>query len=157
MEKIQELVKENKLSQTLMADKDFVSKAEEIFKSQNIDIDDKKLKQLTEQIESGLKKSTVLDDKDLEEVSGGVIKKSTARDVVGVVTNLTTMAVGGLLGGAIGANFAHKHGASDYTTSGVAFANAGIYGCGATALIGFELSDWIIKKLHLYENENKAK
>jgi hypothetical protein len=125
MNKIQKLVKEGKLSQNLMANKDFVSKAEKIFKSENIDIDDKKLKQIMEQIESGLKKSKVLDDKDLEEVSGGVTEKDVARSVMKATTYAMFMLAGSLGGAWAGLGLA-----------GVEFGNALLFDSMAYTMVG---------------------
>lgn len=90
MTKIQELVKNGKLSQNLMADKEFVNKAKEIFKSENINIDDKNLAKLMVDFEARLKKSNILDDKELEQISGGKIKlpagrKSTFKGMCAIV------------------------------------------------------------------------
>ena len=86
MNKFQEVLKDGKLSQTLMADKDFVSKAEEMFKSKNVDMSEEKLKQLMSEIEAQLEKGGVLDDKELEQVSGGVSKKEIGRSVIIITT-----------------------------------------------------------------------
>lgn len=103
MEKLQELAKKGKLVENLMADKEFVDGAKEIFKSENIEIDDKKLTQLMGEIETQLKKSNVLDDKALEEVSGGITKKGMARGMIKAVTSISGTAVGYFLGSEAGA------------------------------------------------------
>lgn len=102
MEKIQELIKQGKFSKNLMEDKEFVEGAKEIFKSENIEIDDKKLAQLMDEIETKLKKDNILDNKALEEVSGGITTNAIARGVIKITTNCTGTVIGMLLGSNIG-------------------------------------------------------
>ena len=108
MEKIQQLSRKGKLSQNLMADKDFVDKAKEIFKSENIEIDGRKLAQLMNEIESQLAKSNILDDNALEEVSGGITNK-TKRGIITCVTRIAGSAVGAIVGGTVGGFAGEKY------------------------------------------------
>jgi hypothetical protein len=103
MEKIQELVKEGKLSENLMSNKKFVAEAKEIFKSEKIEMDDTKLKQLMDQIEIGLKNSDILDDKALEQVSGGGVLSFIARNVIKTTTTVIGAVVVGVPAGMGGA------------------------------------------------------
>ncbi len=107
MEKIQELVKEGKLAENLMADKEFVKGAKEIFKSEKIEIDNKKLAQLIKEIETQLNKGNVLDYKELEKVSGGMTKQEFDTLKFKRVEFYTTVAIGTIFaatGALIGAN-----------------------------------------------------
>ncbi len=156
MEKIQKLVKDGKLSKTLMTDKEFINGAKEIFKSEKIDIDDKKLAELMNQIEAQLQKSNILDDKALEEVSGGITAKGVGRGVVKTVTTVAGAAVGMLAGGLTG-----------LVTTGVAMgtmdkkeatapeivASVGGLGAGGAGggVLGYKLGKWICKKTGLEE------
>lgn len=100
MEKMQELVVKGKLSETLMADKEFVDGAKEIFKSENIEMDDKKLAQLMNEIEGQLKKGNVLDDEELSNVAGGITEEGIIRGVVKTITTVTGLVIGTRVGAA---------------------------------------------------------
>ncbi len=106
MEKIQELVKEGKLAENLMADKEFVEGAKEILKSEKIEMDDKKLAQLMNEIETQLKKGNMLDDKELEEVSGGLTGKGVGADIIKTVSTLVGIRLGGFAAHATGVSIA---------------------------------------------------
>ncbi len=161
MEKIQELVKEGKLSKNLMADKKFVDGAKEIFKSENVEMDDKKLAALMDEIEAQLKKSTSLDDKDLKEVSGGITKKGIARGAVKVIATVTGLAggvfTGGVAGAATGIAITRKEKGDykDVITNIVAMAGAAggaAVGAAPGAFLGYKLGQWICKKSGLEED-----
>lgn len=98
MDKLQELVKEGKLSENLMKDKEFVEGAKEIFKSENVEVSDEKLKQLIKEIENKLKTNELMSDEELENVSGGINAKSTA---VMYASMFACSALGGVLGAGI--------------------------------------------------------
>ncbi len=170
MEKIQELVKEGKLAENLMADKEFVEGAKEIFKSENVEMDDKKLAQLMNEIEAQLKKSNVLDKKELEEVSGGALtRKGVARGtveaistIVGSVVGLAMGGTGGLAAGVKGMEAITKRiertarmtGNVDTTLKLGVGAVTGIgttLGALSGGVLGHKLGKWICKKTGLEE------
>ncbi len=110
MDKLQELVKEGKLSENLMKDKEFVEGAKEIFKSENVEIDEEKLKQLIKEIESKLKTSEIISDEGLENISGGVTKY-TKRVLVKVASTVLGSALGLSAGVAVGTGIGAAMGA----------------------------------------------
>ena len=114
MQKIQELVKEGNLAKSLMADKEFVDGAKEILKSEKIEMDDAKLKQLLDEIESKLKTSEIMSPEELENVSGGVdwksVGKSAARKTIKTVSTVTGLAVGTAMGTGFGYGFGYGMG-----------------------------------------------
>lgn len=159
METFNELVKDEKFTENLMANKNFVEDAKRIFKSENIEIDDKKLTDLLKEIEFGLKIEGVLDDKSLEEISGGGILKFTARNVIKITTTVVgaftgealvgTIGVGSGagIGGAIGGGVAGLPGAGAGAVAG------GIVGGGGVGLlsgyIGYKIGKAICKAIDL--------
>lgn len=167
MQKIQELVKEGKLAKNLMVDKEFVDGAKEIFKSEKIEMDDEKLKQLMNQIEANLKKSNILDDKALEEVSGGITAKGIGAGIVKTVTTTTGAVVATALGGLIAGGTVWipiMKVADDCNDDFIAptlaifvapavTGVAGIAGAGISlipgGILGKKLGDWICKKTGL--------
>lgn len=102
MRKIQELIKNGKLSENLMSNEEFINGAKEIFKSENIEMDNEKLAQLISQIETKLQKTNILNDKELEQISGGVSGKAIARGIIKTVTTVISGYTGVMTGGCIG-------------------------------------------------------
>ena len=81
MGEIQKLLEKGTFAKTFVADKKFVEDAKEIFKSENIEINDKQLAKLMDDVESQLElaKNEIISDEELANVSGGMTGKSVAR------------------------------------------------------------------------------
>lgn len=98
MTNLQKLVKNSTLTETLMANEKFIKDAKEILKKENIEVSDEQLSALIKKIESELNKPGVLDEKNLENISGG--------SAAGIVIKTTTA----IVGAAVGAYFGGKYG-----------------------------------------------
>jgi hypothetical protein len=161
VEKIQELVKDGKFAKSLMSDKEFVDGAKEIFKSEHVDMDDKKLAQLMDEIEAQLKKGTTIDDEELANVAGGVTARGavvTASSVIGAAAGaLVTSTIfpitevksyGHTEGGPIGKKggyYSTEESGTKLETNYGAAAGTAAAGVGG-GYVGYRLGQWICDK-----------
>lgn len=163
MEKIWELVRNGKFSANLMADKEFVKGAKEIFKSQNIEIDDKKLAQILDEIENQIKNSGTLRNEVLEKVSGGLTNENK-KNIIMEISRITGGALGALTGVGISyvagegmskilpkniENYVSRNTVKGAVASGGALSVATFSVEGAT--LAMMLGKWICKKAGLEE------
>ncbi len=167
MEEIQKLLEKNIFAKSFMADKEFVKDAKEIFKSENIKINDEQLAKLMKNIEIQLelKKSEIVSDEELANVSGGVTKKGVARFFIKSACILGIGALGTVAGYGMGYGVVQGIGDEIESDDGMdikymtyggtagALATAGVSG-----YLGVLLGNAICKKLDLEElEENKKK
>lgn len=163
MGNIWELVRNRKFSESLMADKEFVRGAKEIFKSKNIEIDDKKLTQIMDEIENQMKNSSILGNETLERVSGGLTNENR-KNIVMEISRITGGALGALTG--IGISYVVGEGMSKVLPNNIenyvskntvkgAVASSGALSVATFSVegasLGMMLGKWICKKAGLVE------
>ena len=151
-----------------MADKKFVKDAKEIFKDENIEIDDEQLANLMENIESQieLKENEIVSDEELANVSGGVTKKGVAKFFIKSACILGIGALGTLAGHGMGYGVGQgisdeiEKDDDDYMTRYVTYGGTAgaLATAGVSGYLGVLLGNAICKKLGLEElEENKKK